>query len=223
MADWIPSLAVLAAFTPAVLIIAIMPGPDMAIYLGSAIARGRRAGFAALIGTNAGLIVHAMFAAFGLSALLAASQTAFMTVKVAGAVYLLYLAWQALRGGSVLSISGAPNDDGSEGGGSEGGGQLVDRMLTAFGVNLLNPKIVLFYVTFLPQFVSPADPFAFGKLLFLGLYYMALSLPIVVCLILFADAIAARLRRSQRAIRALDYTFAGLMSAFAARLLLTRA
>jgi len=218
MADWIPSLAVLAAFTPAVLIIAIMPGPDMAIYLGSAIARGRRAGFAALAGTNAGLVVHAMFAAFGLSALLAASETAFMIVKVAGAVYLLYLAWQALRGGSVLSISGAPDN-----GGSEGRGQVADRMLTAFGVNLLNPKIVLFYVTFLPQFVSPADPFAFGKLLFLGLYFIALSLPIVVCLIVFADRIAARLRRSQRAIRALDYTFAGLMSAFAARLLLTRA
>ena len=223
MADWIPSLAVLAAFTPAVLIIALTPGPDMAIYMGSAIARGRRAGFAALVGTNAGLVVHAMFAAFGLSALLAASETAFMIVKMAGALYLLFLAWQTLRRGSVFSVASGSDADESDGGGSEGGGRLGDRILTAFGVNLLNPKIVLFYVTFLPQFVSPADPFASGKLLFLGLYFILLSLPIVIFLVLFADRIAIRLRRSRRAIRALDYAFAGIMSAFAARLLLTRA
>ncbi len=170
MSDWFPSLAVLAAFTPAVLVVALTPGPDMTLFLGNAIAQGRRAGIATLVGTNGGLIVHALFAAFGLSALLAASETAFMAVKAAGALYLVWLAFQAIRHGSSLTLR-------SQGGAAKSQRELV---LTAFGVNLLNPKIVLFFVTFLPQFVSPADPYAAHKLLFLGLYFLAVSLPLFI-------------------------------------------
>lgn len=213
MSDWFPSLAVLAAFTPAVLIVALTPGPDMTLFLGNSLAQGRKAGITTLVGTNTGLIIHALFAAFGLSALLSASETAFAVVKAAGAVYLLWLAWQAIHHGSALTLgteSAAPK-------------RPRDMYLTAFGVNLLNPKIVLFFVTFLPQFVDPDDPYAAGKLLFLGFYFIVASLPLCVGLVLAADRISAGLKRSRRVMRAFDYLFAGLMGAFAARLLLARA
>ncbi len=203
----------LAAFTPAVLVVALTPGPDMTLFLGNAIAQGRRAGIATLVGTNGGLIVHALFAAFGLSALLAASETAFMAVKAAGALYLVWLAFQAIRHGSSLTLR-------SQGGAAKSQRELV---LTAFGVNLLNPKIVLFFVTFLPQFVSPADPYAAHKLLFLGLYFIAVSLPLCIGLVFTADRISAGLKRSRRAMRVFDYLFAGLMGAFAVRLIAARA
>ncbi|WP_436643820.1 LysE family translocator [Microbaculum sp. FT89] len=213
MSDWFPSLAVLAAFTPAVLIVALTPGPDMTLFLGNALAQGRRAGIATLVGTNAGLVVHALFAAFGLSALLAASETAFSVVRFAGAAYLLWLAVQAIRHGSSLTLqtAGRPAK------------RTHDIVLTAFGVNLLNPKIVLFFVTFLPQFVSPADPHAAHKLLFLGLYFIAVSLPLCIGLVLAADRISAGLKRSRKAMRAFDYLFAGIMGAFAVRLIAARA
>jgi threonine/homoserine/homoserine lactone efflux protein len=213
MSDWFPSLAVLAAFTPAVLIVALTPGPDMTLFLGNAVAQGRRAGIATLVGTNGGLIVHALFAAFGLSALLAASETAFTVVKIAGALYLLWLAFQAIRHGSSLTLQ-------SEGGAAKSAREMV---LTAFGVNLLNPKIVLFFVTFLPQFVSPSDPYAAHKLLFLGLFFIVASLPLCVGLVFTADRISAGLKRSRRAMRIFDYLFAGLMGAFAVRLIAARA
>jgi len=213
MTDWFPSLAVLAAFTPTVLVVALTPGPDMTLFLGNSLAQGRRAGITTLTGTNAGLIVHALFAAFGLSALLAASETAFAVVKAAGAIYLLWLAWQAIRHGSALTLENGPATP----------RRPHDMFLTAFGVNLLNPKIVLFFVTFLPQFVDPADPFAARKLLFLGLYFIVVSLPLCIALVLAAGRISAGLKRSRRLMRSFDYLFAGLMGAFAARLLVARA
>jgi len=133
MSDWFPSLAVLAAFTPAVFVVALTPGPDMTLFLGNALAQGRRAGIATLAGTNVGLIVHALFAAFGLSALLAASETAFTVVKIAGTVYLLWLAVQAIRHGSSLTLQSTDRPV----------KRMHDMALTAFGINLLNPKIVL--------------------------------------------------------------------------------
>lgn len=212
MSDWFPSLAVLAAFTPAVLIVALTPGPDMTLFLGNALAQGRKAGLATLAGTNSGLVVHALFAAFGLSALLAASETAFTVVKTAGAAYLVWLAVQAIRHGSSLSLAAG-----------NGVARSPRQMyLIALGVNLLNPKIVLFFVTFLPQFVAPGDPHASAKLMFLGGYFIALSIPICVALVLAADRVAAGARRRPRVLRALDYLFAGLMGAFAVRLALTR-
>jgi threonine/homoserine/homoserine lactone efflux protein len=212
MADWIPSLAVLAAFTPAVVLIALTPGPDMTLFLAKTLGQSRAAGLAAMSGAVTGLVVHALFAAFGLSALLAASETAFMTVKIAGAGYLLWLAFEAIRHGSAFTA----DHDGSR------RQRLGEIYVTGLGINLLNPKIVLFFITFLPQFVATADPQAAAKLMFLGIYFIAVSAPICVALILFADRVAAGLRRSPRIMRAFDYVFAGIMGAFALRLLVAR-
>lgn len=209
----IPSPPVLAAFTLAVLVLIITPGPDMTLFLGKTLAQGRRAGMAAMLGASTGLVVHTCFAAFGLSALLAASTTAFTIVKTAGALYLLWLAIDAVRRGSALSIERQNEKPQSP--------RTV--YLMGLGVNLLNPKIILFFVTFLPQFVSASDPHAASKLVFLGFYLIALSIPSCAVLILLADRIALLVRRSPIVTRAVDWTFAGVFAVFALSLLIERA
>jgi threonine/homoserine/homoserine lactone efflux protein len=208
-----PDLPVLLAFTLAGVVLVVTPGPDMALFLGQTLTAGRARGFAAMLGVTTGVVLHSLIAAFGLSALLAASVLAFTALKIAGVVYLLWLAIGALRHGSALTLR-------SEAAARRPLGQVY---LMGLGCNLLNPKIIMFFVTFLPQFVSASDPNAGGKLLFLGFYFVALATPICALLILLADRFTAAIRRSPRATRAVDWLFAGLMGTFAVRLLLWRA
>src|SRR5215210_2780386 len=149
-----------------------------------------------------------MLAAFGLSALLAHSETAFGVLKIAGVAYLAWLAFEALRRGAALTL--APATAATQ--------PLGQVFLMGVGINLLNPKIVMFFLTFLPQFVSTSDPHAGAKMMFLGLYFSALGIPICIALILMAERFTTAIRRSPRAMRAIDYLFAGLMGAFAVRL-----
>src|SRR5262249_61434152 len=103
---FVPDLHVLAAYTAAAFVLIFTPGPDMTFFLGQTLAGGRARGFAAMLGVSAGLVVHSLAAAFGLSALLAASATAFGVLKVVGVAYLIFLAVQALRHGSALKLQG---------------------------------------------------------------------------------------------------------------------
>lgn len=205
----LPEPAILAAFVAASLILIVTPGPDMTLFLGQTINGGRARGFASMLGATAGLLVHSMLAAFGLSALLVASTTAFTAIKFVGAGYLLWLAVQAIRHGSSLSLR---RDKPVRGG-------LSSAFAMGLGVNLLNPKIVMFFLTFLPQFVSASDPEAPAKLLMLGLLYTLLTPVICAPMILGAERFAATMRSSPRLMRAFDWSFAGLMGAFAVRLL----
>ncbi len=202
----------LLAFAAAAVVLTLTPGPDMTLFLGKTIGQGRAAGFAAFFGAATGLVIHTALAAFGLSALLAASETAFGVLKVAGALYLLWLAWGAVRHGSSLTLARE----------AEAPQPLKEVFLTGLGINLLNPKIVLFFVTFLPQFVDAGDPHAADKLLFLGLYFVAFSIPLAAILILGADELVAALRRHPRAMRVIDYSFASLFGAFALKILTTQ-
>jgi threonine/homoserine/homoserine lactone efflux protein len=206
----VPDPHVLIAFTLAGVVLIITPGPDMALFLGQTLTAGRARGFAAMLGVITGVVLHSLIAAFGLSALLAASALAFTALKIAGVGYLLWLAIGALRHGSAFTLR-------SEGAALRPLGQVY---LMGLGCNLLNPKIIVFFVTFLPQFVSASDPHAGAKLMFLGLYFVALSVPICAVLILLAERSTAAIRRSARATRLVDWLFAGLMGTFAVRLLL---
>src|SRR6267143_3308642 len=103
----LPALDVLVAFTAASFVLIITPGPDMTLFIGQTLTAGRARGFAALMGASTGLLVHSMLAAFGLSALLAASAAAFALVKIAGVLYLLWLAIAAVRHGSALTLKPA--------------------------------------------------------------------------------------------------------------------
>lgn len=210
LANALPSPAVLLAFAAAGVLLAATPGPDMALFLSRTLGGGRAHGFAALAGAMTGLLVHTGAAALGLSALLAASSRAYDAVKLAGALYLLYLAYGALRHGAALRLEGQ--------GGSRGG--LAGSYLTGLLINLTNPKIVLFFVTFLPQFIDVGDAAASRKFFVLGLEFIAIGVAVNCAVILVASRFVAAARANPKAIRWFDYGFAGLMGAFAARLAL---
>lgn len=210
-ATFIPAFPVLAAFVLASAVLAITPGPDMTLFLSKTVAQSRAAGFASLGGTLAGVVVHSILVAAGLSILLSASVTAFTVLKIAGALYLVYLAIDAIRHGSSLSLTRGSKPE-----------AMQALFMKGLLVNLLNPKVIIFFVTFLPQFVLPEDPYAARKLLFLGLTFAAVNIPVCLPLILFAERIAGRLKRSPRATRFADWLFAGVLGCFAAKLILAQ-
>jgi threonine/homoserine/homoserine lactone efflux protein len=212
--DFIPDPAVLLAYTIACVVLFATPGPDMSLWLSRTVAGGRRAGVAALLGTSAGCCVHSVLAALGVSVLINASPVAFNVMKGVGAIYLLYLAWQAIRHGSMLTVEdGAPRRAGA----------FWPTFLTGFMVNLSNPKVVLFFITFLPGFVSAEDPDAEGKLLFLGLYFVAFNLPLSILLILAAERFVSTLKANPRVMRVIDWAFAGVFGFFAFTILKAQA
>jgi len=211
--SFVPTFPVLGAYVAAVLVITFTPGPDMTLFLGKAVRQGRPAGMAAMIGAMAGSLIHTLLVALGLSALLAASATAFLVLKVIGALYLFWLAVDTVRHGSALNI---------EAGAAASSESLLSSWVKGLGVNLLNPKIIMFVVTFLPQFVSANDPHAMGKLIFLGVVFVALAAPICALMIVFAARLASTLKRSPRLMRVIDWLFAGVFGAFAVRLLAAR-
>jgi threonine/homoserine/homoserine lactone efflux protein len=207
------SASLAAAYIAACLILAATPGADMALFLSRTLTGGRAQGFSAQAGASAGLIVHTFAAALGLSALLAASSEAYEAVKVAGALYLLWLAWRALRHGSALKLKAD----------AQARGGLRGAFANGLLINLTNPKIVLFFVTFLPQFVSASDPHASAKLFVLGLGFIAITTAVNAIIILVAGRFVAAAKHNPRALRLFDYGFAALMSAFATRLVWTEA
>lgn len=208
MTPFFPSPSLAAAYVAACLLLAATPGADMALFLSRTLAGGRAQGFAAQAGANAGLVVHTCAAALGLSALLAASAHAYEAVRIAGALYLIWLAWGAVRHGSALKLKV----------GESARGGLRGAFASGFLINVSNPKIVLFFVTFLPQFIGAGDPHASAKLFVLGFSFIAITSPVNAVVILVAGRFVAAAKRNPRALRVFDYGFAALMSAFALRI-----
>lgn len=206
---FIPEWPVLVQFAIASFILSITPGPDMTLFVGRSLSEGRVAGFACFAGASTGIVIHTTMVVIGLSALIIASPSAFWALKVIGAGYLVWLALQAIRKGSAFS----PEK------GSGKSHTLMQNWATGLGINLLNPKIILFNMTFLPQFVSATDPHAAGKLLFLGLSFIPLSLPIVIPMIVAADKFAGLLKKNPTVTRWVDYLFASVFSVFALKII----
>ena len=207
MTPFFPTPSLAAGYLLASALLAATPGADMAVFLSRTLSGGRAHGFAAQAGANAGLLVHSFAAALGLSALLTASAEAYQAVKIVGALYLLWLAVGALRHGAALKKAKG-----------DASGGLRKAFLTGLLVNLTNPKIVLFFVTFLPQFIDARDPCAGAKLFLLGFGFIAITTIVNAVVILLAARFAAGAKQNRRASRLFDYAFAALMSAFAARL-----
>ncbi|MDB5592105.1 LysE family translocator [Enterovirga sp.] len=203
----LPDPSVLLAYTAACLVLFITPGPDMSLFLSRTLSGGRRHGMAAMLGAMTGCLIHTLVAALGLSALIAASQTGFAVLKIVGALYLLWLAWDALKNGSALRLKQEAVDT-----------PVWRTFLVGIGINLTNPKIVLFFVTFLPQFVDPADPHAAGQLVGLGLYFVLITSPPAAVMILGAERLIGLLARRPRVMRAVDVLFASVFALFALRI-----
>ncbi|MFC5386930.1 LysE family translocator [Aquamicrobium segne] len=210
--NFIPDASILAQFALATLVLTITPGPDMTLFVGRALSQGRAAGLACMLGAMTGIIFHTALVALGLSALIIASPQAFFALKIAGALYLIWLAFQALRHGSTFSLETNGRTRHS----------LARNWATGLGINLLNPKIILFFMTFLPQFVSAQDPHAPEKLFFLGVMVIVVALPFTTAMVIAADRFAGLLKKSPCITRLTDYMFAGVFSAFAFKILTTQ-
>jgi threonine/homoserine/homoserine lactone efflux protein len=161
----LPDGANLGIFVVAALLLLVTPGPAVLYIVARSIEQGRRAGLVSMLGVHAGTLVHVAAAAAGLSALLAASATAFSVVKYLGAAYLVYL------GARRLLEASAP---------AEGAPPPARRLRRAFVdgivVNVLNPKTALFFLAFLPQFADAARPHVGAQILALGLLFVLLGL-----------------------------------------------
>jgi len=208
-----PDMTTIAQFAIATFIIAITPGPDMTLFVGRALSEGRAAGLACMAGALTGCLIHTTAVAVGLSALIVASPQAFLVLKIFGAGYLVWLAYQAIRHGSAFSPEAKAGPKHS----------LLQNWATGIGINLLNPKIILFFMTFLPQFVSVSDPHAAAKLFFLGGLFILISIPVTVPMVIAADGFSGLLRKSPKVTRVVDYLFAGVFSAFALKILTAQA
>src|SRR5687768_1332988 len=210
---FLPDTATLLAFTVACFVLYITPGPDMSLMLARTMQGGRKAGMASMLGASAGCLVHSAAAALGLSAIIAASATLFTAMKIIGALYLLWLAYEAIRHGSALRVDGAA-------------GAVPSTQATfwiAVGTNITNPKVVLFFLTFLPQFIAAGDRYASQKLFFLGAYFVAFAVVAGFLLVLVAERFIAVMKASPKVMRAIDYTFAGVFGFFAIHVLRTEA
>ena len=180
----------LALFIVAGLLLNITPGPDMAYSCSRAASQGLRGGLAALGGIYAGCVVHTVAATLGLSAILMTSAEAFFIVKMIGAAYLVYVGICMLRErGAALSIDGKMPT-------------FAPRHIfwQGFLTNVLNPKIALFYLAFLPQFIDSTSTQQSAAFLILGVIFIANSLLVTVPLVWLVAKSSARISASSRAV-----------------------
>ena len=153
-----PQATTLIAFALLCLGMALTPGPNMLYLVSRSISQGPMAGIVSLIGTAAGFVVYLVCAAFGITALLMAAPIAYEILKIAGALYLAWLAWSAIRPGgrSPFQVRDLPQDS-------------ARRLISmGFLTNLLNPKAAMLYLSLLPQFIDPARGGVMGQSLVLA-------------------------------------------------------
>jgi threonine/homoserine/homoserine lactone efflux protein len=179
----------LALFILAGLMLNITPGPDMVYVMGRSVANGWRAGCAAALGIGAGCLVHIVAAAVGLSALLTTSALAFTILKIAGALYLCYV-------GVTLLVSSRPQIKTQDNGPSQVPAATSTIFLQGFLTNVLNPKVALFFLAFVPQFISAEAPQKWLSFLFLGAIFNFNGTVWNVAVAWFAARAGTRLRDS---------------------------
>ncbi|MBV8657049.1 MAG: LysE family translocator [Burkholderiales bacterium] len=176
-------------FLSAAVLITLSPGPDNLMVLSLGASRGRKLGMAFGLGCAAGCLSHTLLAALGVSALIAASPLAFTGLKVAGGLYLLWMGWQALRSKGEAKIGAASAAEASP-------LQLFGKGLIA---NAINPKVVMFFLAFLPQFVFAARGDAPGQIAQLGVVFTLQAAVLFGTLGYFAGHIGQWLGRHGRA------------------------
>jgi threonine/homoserine/homoserine lactone efflux protein len=190
-------------------IIVASPGTGVLFTLAAGLSRGRRAGIVAAFGCTIGIVPHMAAAILGLSALLHASAVAFHTFKFVGVAYLLFMAWGALRQHGALRVESAV-----------AGRSVADVTLTAIMVNLLNPKLSIFFLAFLPQFVSADETRPMTRMLVLSLVFMAMTFIVFVGYGLFAASMRDHVLARPRILTWMRRTFAGAFVALGVKLAL---
>ena len=187
-----PSADTLIAFLGVSILLGLTPGPDNIFVLLQSAQRGWRAGMAVVVGLCCGLVVHTGAVALGLAAVFAASAVAFTVLKLLGAAY---LAWQALR----APVSSAGPDAGAQGAASTSAPSLWRMVGRGMVMNLSNPKVLVFFLAFLPQFADPARGAMGGQLMVLGLVFIVATLLVFGAIACFSGVFGSLLLRSPRA------------------------
>jgi threonine/homoserine/homoserine lactone efflux protein len=204
------SSSALLSFLLAAFVVQVVPGPGMLFILANGISGGRRAGVSAAFGAAAGMVVHTLAAALGLAELFRHAPTAYDVLRIGGAVYLLWLAISHFRNGAL--------------------GNTPDRAATcstprrvfcrALLNNLSNPKVILFYLAFLPQFVSPRGSVTI-QLLMLGVLFLLIGLAIDLLLGSFSGRVGDWLRARARVRRTIDWLAGTILGGLGVRLLVS--
>jgi threonine/homoserine/homoserine lactone efflux protein len=202
--------AVTIEFLLTSLVIVITPGTGVLYTLAAGLSRGARASAIAAVGCTLGIVPHIAAAITGLAALLHTSAVAFQTLKYAGVAYLLYMAWSTLRERGTLSVD------------TDSAPRTAARVITSgILVNILNPKLSIFFLAFLPQFVSTGQPGAVGHMLRLSAVFMGLTLVVFAGYGVFAAAIRTHVVSRPKVLTWMRRVFAGAFAALGARLALT--
>lgn len=203
-----PEMASLAAFAMVSLGMVLTPGPNMVYLVSRTLCQGRAAGMISLVGVALGFIVYMICAALGLTAILLAVPYAYDAVRLAGAAYLLYLAWQAIRPGghTPFQVRALPPD---------GPGKLLTMGLLT---NLLNPKIAVMYLSLLPQFITPGTGGVLEQTLLLGASQIAISVSVNLLIVIAAGSVARFLASRPTWIAIQRWLMASVLAALAVRM-----
>ncbi|MBE7940401.1 MULTISPECIES: LysE family translocator [Ramlibacter] len=204
----------LLVFVAAGLLLNLAPGPDVVFIVTQSVRGGVRAGIAAAAGITAGCFVHILAAALGLSALVAASATAFTVLKWVGAAYLVWVGLKMLRSRGPAALAQA-------GEGAASPLALRQVFVQGFGTNVLNPKVALFFLAFLPQFITPAMPHKTLAFLGLGLLFNFNALWVDIGWALAAAWLARRVGAVRRVMGGLERVAGCMFLAFGLKLALT--
>ncbi|MCO5098872.1 MAG: LysE family translocator [Rhodocyclaceae bacterium] len=180
------TLAQIAGFLLAAALITLAPGPDNLSVLSLGLSRGRRAGIGFGLGCALGCFIHTLLATLGVTALIAASETAFTALKLAGAAYLCWLGWKALRSpGATLSADAEVLHTDKA---------MRPYLVRGFVANAINPKVALFFLAFLPQFVDPSRGHAAAQTALLGTLFAAQTVLIFGAIGWYAGTVGGWLR-----------------------------
>jgi threonine/homoserine/homoserine lactone efflux protein len=200
----------LLVFAAAALVMVLTPGPNMIYLLSRSICQGRAAGVISLLGVIAGFFVHMLAAAIGVSAVFMAVPFAFEALKWAGAIVLLWLAWQAVKpgAGSPFQPQALPADPPRK------------LFLMGFVTNLLNPKVAMFYLALFPQFIDPERGSVLAQSLVLGAVQMSVSFAVNLLIALSAAGVASWFSRHPAWLAAQRYVMGGVLAGLALRLAL---
>ena len=189
----------LQLFFFATLLVVIAPGPGMLFVISRSIAGGRKAGIVSALGASAGIAVHILAAGFGLSLILIATETGFRIMKWVGGIYLIFLAWKAFTHRQALTLESGKDDTGH-----------TSVFWQGLLVNALNPKVALFFIAFIPQFVNPASGSVSVQMMVLGTIFMVLTVIIFSAYGISAAIIRRWLIERPRVNRLIDWATGSL-------------
>lgn len=189
------------------LVVVLVPGTGVIYTVSTGLVHGRRASLYASLGCTAGIVPHLAASVLGLAAIMHASALAFQLLKYAGVLYLFYIAWATWRDKAAFALDGRVSRASATG-----------LVVKAFLLNILNPKLTIFFLAFLPQFVQPEAGGPLAQMLTLSAVFMAMTFVVFVVYGFVAHAFRQRVIESARAQRWLRYTFAATFAALGAKL-----